>query len=254
MSLFSEPRFVLAGPPSHAHPRGVLLRGVGVAVWLVTASACGTGDGAPSSDGPSAAAVPASGSWIMTCPNGDLFGVRFDADSAYVDQGIRAFSFPRVPAASGARYSDDGREIWSRGTEVTVALPGVERQSCDAVGPVGPWEGAALLGVDFRGLGQEPGWILDIDLERWILYVGDYATVRFAAPVPEPDRDVSGVVTFDAETEVHHLIVRIEPTPCNDSMSGQPFSHTVRLDVDGRVLSGCGRFVGALTDFEAELP
>ena len=44
-----------------------------------------------------------------------------------------------------------------------------------------PWEEAALMGVQFRAVGQEPGWALDLLEGRWVRYVGDYGATRLYA-------------------------------------------------------------------------
>jgi putative lipoprotein len=198
--------------------------------------------------------VRSAGSYAFLCPDGEGFGARFDTDSAYVDVGAAAFSLPHVPAASGARYASGGRELWTRGVEATITSPELDAQGCRAVRADDPWDRAGLLGVDFRGLGQEPGWLVDIDLERRIVYVGDYGTVRVVTPVPPVRTGRDGVVTLESETESHHLVVRIEPVPCNDGMSGLPFPRTVRLEIDGRALNGCGRFVGDRSAFPEGRP
>ncbi|HUP00228.1 MAG TPA: YbaY family lipoprotein [Gemmatimonadota bacterium] len=104
----------------------------------------------------------------------------------------------------------------------------------------GVWEDARLRGVDFRGLGQEPGWTLEIDEEKSILFVGDYGAVRREVPAVEPT--VEGTVTtYDVTTESGRLTVVIEDAPCRDVMSGEPFDATVAVVLDGRLLMGCGR-------------
>jgi len=220
---------------------------VGVAADRSTPSSAVPSDPSPSEP----AAV---GTFVFACADSEPFSARFDADSAYVDLGTQAFSLPHVPGGSGARYTDGPRELWTSGGEAMFTTPDVALRGCVVTPADDPWARADLLGVDFRGLGQEPGWIVDIDVERWMLYLGDYGTVRLATTAPVPRSADDGVVTFEAAAEGHRLLVRIEPTPCNDVMSGQPFSHTVRVEIDGRVLQGCGRFVGDRTGFAVRRP
>lgn len=113
-----------------------------------------------------------------------------------------------------------------------------------------PWEQARLSGVEFRAIGQEPGWNLDIDQGREIRYVGDYGNTRVTVPTPEPDIDSAGTIVYHAQTAAHDLRVVIRETPCQDTMSGEEFTHSVTVMVGGREVQGCGRVLmtGELTN------
>jgi putative lipoprotein len=106
--------------------------------------------------------------------------------------------------------------------------------------PPDPWEDARTRGIDFRALGQEPGWFLEIDRERWIRFFYDYAERQATTPVPQPERRGT-TTTYDAATDAHHLQVVIEEAPCMDVMSGEAFPNRVTVVLDGRRFDGCGR-------------
>ena len=108
-----------------------------------------------------------------------------------------------------------------------------------SVGP-DPWEAAKERGIEFRALGQEPGWYLEIDDGTSMRLVYDYAEREAITPVPDPTVE-GGTTTYDAKTEAHHLRVVIEERPCSDVMSGQRFPRTVTVSIDGRTLMGCGQ-------------
>lgn len=102
-----------------------------------------------------------------------------------------------------------------------------------------PWQAALRRGVDFRAHGQEPGWTLDIDREGSIVYIGDYGADTLTAPTPAPqragDEDVWAVAAAG-----RRLDVRVTERDCQDTMSGERFTHTVTLRIDGTALEGCG--------------
>ena len=96
----------------------------------------------------------------------------------------------------------------------------------------------------FHAVGQEPGWLLDVEPGREIRYVGDYGDTRVTTPAPTFVVDASGTITYDAQTAgapSRRLTVVIRPVPCNDGMSGAPYTHTVTVRLDGREVRGCGK-------------
>ena len=119
--------------------------------------------------------------------------------------------------------------------------PATETPSADVAGSRAMFEQSRLRGNEFRAVGQEPGWALDIDVESVLDYTGDYGAVRFTIPIPDAQRESDGTLTYHAVTDQHDLLVTIRPQSCTDTMSGEAFSHTVSVRVDGRSLEGCGR-------------
>jgi heat shock protein HslJ len=97
------------------------------------------------------------------------------------------------------------------------------------------------LGVEFRASGNEPGWTLDVLVDR-LVFAGDYGTRRAITPRPAARTDpTSNETVYRADTEVHRLTVRIRPGPCVDSMSGDRYPFTVAVEFDGTTYRGCGR-------------
>ena len=183
-------------------------------------------------------AVP--GSWVYACRGGERFLVRIQADSAIVEVPPRVYRLPQVIAASGVRYEAGGVELWTKGDEARLTAPGASYDGCTGTRADTPWHAARLMGYEFRAVGQEPGWVLDVDQDGLLSYVGDYGSTRFVAPLRPPAHD-SGAVTYRANADGHDLTVTIRGLPCQDAMSGEAFTHTVSLVVDGRKLNGCGR-------------
>ncbi len=101
---------------------------------------------------------------------------------------------------------------------------------------------AFARGVDFRGMGQEPGWVVEIDVDRSITYIGDYGMRRVEVPYQAPV-DVLGRRTYTVNDGRHQLSVVIESRPCTDIMSGEAFPNTVTVILDGVSHQGCGRWL-----------
>lgn len=113
---------------------------------------------------------------------------------------------------------------------------------------IDPWAEARRRGVDFRALGQEPGWYLEIDDGVRIHLVADYGEREAETPAPAPRVDSAGaLLTYDARTEAHALSVVIhrepEERPCRDGMSGFAFAATVSVRLDTMTYRGCGRWL-----------
>ena len=104
------------------------------------------------------------------------------------------------------------------------------------------WEHAKLEGVDFRAVGNEPGWLLEIRNGRSILLVSDYGARRDRFPAPEPRVETDAARTrYETREGDHRLTVVLEGRSCRDSMSGEAFETRVTVTLDDRTLRGCGR-------------
>ena len=93
--------------------------------------------------------------------------------------------------------------------------------------------------ADFRAVGNEPGWHMDIANGAKILLITDYGEHRYEFPFVSPDSAMARK-SYDVTASGHHLTAVIEEKPCSDSMSGRAFVATVTVTVDGREYTGCG--------------
>lgn len=105
------------------------------------------------------------------------------------------------------------------------------------------WEDARAQGVDFRAVGQEPGWLLDIYTRGLVKFAWDYGDNYAEFAVAEPTYPQEGATRYEAHSDGRALSVTIRRAPCNDAMSGQPYPASVDVVIDGRTLHGCGRSV-----------
>ncbi len=126
-----------------------------------------------------------------------------------------------------------------------------------------PWNalGATLIGIDadrvlapmdgvffelvrdrdFRAVGQEPGWELEIHKGAEMRLNYDYSKSTAVTPTSRAQVDArTGTQTYHAVTKTNDLRVEIVPVPCTDSMSGKEFPATVSVTLNGRTFRGCG--------------
>lgn len=173
--------------------------------------------------------------------NGTLHAVDQMDDAVMLHFEDQARRLNRQKSASGAKYGDGQVTFWSKDREATLSYSGQDQQ-CEMVDGVSPGERAELRGVTFRGVGQEPGWYVEVAPGRNILFVGDYGAVTAFAPVPppitEPGRGLTEYYAMSGDTE---LSVRIQEKACTDSMSGEPYEATVHVRYGAKTYDGCGR-------------
>jgi uncharacterized membrane protein len=105
------------------------------------------------------------------------------------------------------------------------------------------WETARAAGVDFRAIGQEPGWIVDVYTQERIVALIDYGQTRLEFPRTEPTYPVEGSTRYQTQANGHALSITYRRFPCEDAMSGEAYPSAVEVVVDGRTLNGCGRSV-----------
>lgn len=133
----------------------------------------------------------------------------------------------------------------SEAPEQTEApAPVAEAQSAESnMAAMPPWSEARAAGVDFRGVGQEPGWMIDIYQQNRILLLLDYGESLTEFPLPTPTYPQEGATRYETQTDAHTLSVTIRRFPCEDVMSGEAFPASIEINIDGRTLTGCGRSV-----------
>lgn len=215
-----------------------------------------------------AVTAPRATALVFTCDDATRFSVRYDAPSAGAARtaltlrlvgaagdaaGDRVLRLAIDTAASGARYRGQDSvgtvTFWEHQGEATLTGTGLPTRTCRAEAAASPWDEARLLGAEYRAVGQEPGWTVEVDEERRIQFVGDYGSTRVATPAPPPATETAAAganrVTYTARTAAHTLVLEVVRQACRDDMSGEAFPTTAVLRLDGREYRGCGRWLGA---------
>ncbi len=145
----------------------------------------------------------------------------------------------KVRSVSGSKYEGGGAVLHLKDDGTVLDLGYRSYSNCQLNVQRGPWEDARRRGVQFRAVGQEPGWFLEIKAGQQILLVADYGGSRYLFDAPEPALDAETAI-YQAQNAQHQLSIEINADWCQDSMSGQVFSNRVLLNLDGRELRGCG--------------
>ena len=107
-----------------------------------------------------------------------------------------------------------------------------------------PWDGVFFelaRDRDFRAVGQEPGWQLEIRMGSEMRFTYDYGEGSAVTPAARAVLDArTGTRSFHARTEANDLRIEIVPVKCEDAMSGKPYPATVTVTLNDRSFRGCG--------------
>jgi membrane-bound inhibitor of C-type lysozyme len=183
---------------------------------------------------------PLATTLVYECDDGFEFVARLGPGEMAVWLAERYAILSRVPSASGAKYQEGDLVFWSKGDEAMLTVGGDHHRNCRLVPERAPWEDARRRAVDFRAVGQEAGWYLEMKRDKQILFVGEYHTLRVLTPWPAEERS-GDTLSYHAVTDAHDLLVEIEDEPCTDTMSGERFPSRVTVALDGIIYRGCGR-------------
>lgn len=178
--------------------------------------------------------------FAYNCEDTLQFAAHVTEDSTWLFLSDTTLKVMPVSSGSGARYEAASYLFWSKENEAIIQKPQGSFLICQTIPQEKSWQAARIRGVDFRALGQEPGWYLEIKDGEQIRYVGNYGQDTVITPVPDPQAEQQGTV-YQAETENHELEVVISDEFCTDSMSGFDFPYTVSVAIDGETYQGCGR-------------
>lgn len=157
----------------------------------------------------------------------------------------RTLALAPARSASGARYADGhGNEFWTKGGEGTLVLAGEEKRDCTTTQDVSPWEAAKTRGVQFRGIGQEPGWWVEIG-------PGDSPPLHAELDYGERKIDVAKTLGISSTRgyggqldDGTSIVLRTWQEPCSDAMSGERFEQRAELTVGDKAYRGCGVYLG----------
>ena len=103
-----------------------------------------------------------------------------------------------------------------------------------------PWEDARRRGVDFRATGNEPGWHLEIQSGKQLLFVSGYGMQRVLVPDPTEEKTDAARV-YSGVSGGRELQVEILEQACADTMSGEQFPNRVVVTFDDTRYEGCGQ-------------
>lgn len=179
--------------------------------------------------------------FVYQCAGDFEFTAQAAGDSLWLFLPRRTVELRRTAAGSGTRYTDGDTTFWSKGGKGWFTGLEGEYEECQNDRSKAIWEHAKLGGVDYRAVGTEPGWHVEIRPES-IVYVGDYGNVQYTFARPEPQVYQEERTTFyETAADGVTFNIRIRARECRDTMSGEEFATEATIWVNGREYRGCGK-------------
>lgn len=171
------------------------------------------------------------------CSDG-AFEVKLGDDEARVLHQGSQVVLPLVPSASGQKYQDGaGNLLFMKGQQAFFeGAQGLTLKDCQGQLVDTPWRAAAVRGVDFRAVGNEPGWLLELEYLRGAFILLDYGSTIIQTPPPRLK-----IYPLTIQTQDHRITIAYREDGCRDPMSGEYSPLTVTLTVDDTAYTGCGR-------------
>lgn len=188
----------------------------------------------------------AAKTYVYECSDAYSFTANIGSNQARLffsgqEQGItlaHAFSI------TGAKFNVKQTTLWIENDVARLEIDAVIHEDCHNNQAKAIWAHAKLNGVDFRALGNEPSWILEIVNGENIIFADFFGKTLnkylFARPEPVIDQEARKT-QFQVTNKDHALLVTIIGKPCQDTMSGESFDFSVTVELDDKVFKGCGR-------------
>ena len=186
---------------------------------------------------------PKPQTYVFECDDTYSFVARQENKSIWLFLPYETVNLSQVPTDSGFKYSDGRIAFWLNNDKAILESDKRAYGNCPNNRARAIWEHAKLNGVDFRAVGNEPGWYLEIYEGRKIRFVTNYGKVRYNDYyLPKPEiipHALKTVYTFVIDEQ--ELEITIEGKSCRDTMVDEQYESTVTVDLDGKKYHGCGR-------------
>ena len=158
---------------------------------------------------------------------------------------MKYLAFPLIFCLFGC--SDPKLETGEADSSTTVLITDTSVSSPDGEGMEDLLLEKIKSGIDFYGIGQEPGWSLEMDMETKFSFKS-YDGVEMNTP-PVAGVSEGGTTFYRMQVEMGEMTITLVETECVDVMSGQifPFQVSVNIkrgiDSSFREYNGCGRML-----------
>ncbi|ARN74822.1 COG3650 family protein [Oceanicoccus sagamiensis] len=176
--------------------------------------------------------------YVFECEDGESFVADIQGTRAWVFLTQGTVELKQQPDGT---FAGDPYRLQLQGSAAQWVNQHQQSISCRNNRQQAIWEAAKLAGVDYRAVGNEPGWVVEIAADQ-VRYQGDYGQTLwvFDTPPPQIEQTLRQTVYLLAN-EQQQVTFTIQAKPCMDSMSGVRYETTAIVQLPGKTLKGCGR-------------
>lgn len=186
--------------------------------------------------------IPAK-TYVYECADKYSFTTSIGSNKAWLYLPEKTITLGHAFSLFSAKFNTGNTTLWVEDDVARLEIGAVMHEQCYNNPAKAVWAQAKLNGVDFRALGNNPSWILEIVQGKNIIFA-DYSNklnrYLFDRPVPEIDKAASKTV-YKVSNKNHALSITIIGTPCQDTVSGEAFDFSVQVKLDDQLFTGCGR-------------
>jgi len=177
--------------------------------------------------------------FVYNCNNNYNFVAELKNNEAWLFLPSKTVQVNKVESSSDVVYSSKKISYMHKGSKSTLTVDKkVYNCSNDAIAAT--FEKAKLSGVAFRAIGNEPGWILEMTLDKEVVLLTSLGTVRTNFTVVEKFSDGYSM-EYKMKSTHNTLFVRIEKRACKDTMVDRTYESMVYINFDGVNMQGCGK-------------
>lgn len=180
--------------------------------------------------------------FVFECRDDYQFVASVEQEKVWLFLPGQSIALPVVASAVGSKFQADDWLLSVDGDEATLQFGENSYAGCVNNRQLAIWEDAKLRGVDFRAVGNEPGWWLEISQQNRLYFSYDYGqqelTVEVSGPVEYPALRQSH---YRGETGQGAVRVVLEGAVCQDSMADESYETRVRITLGERLFQGCGK-------------
>lgn len=180
--------------------------------------------------------------FVFDCEHNFSFVARLEGENMWLFLPGSTLTLPHVRSASGLKYQKGNTVFWSKDGDFFLEWEGNIFKNCRNNHAKAIWENAKFNGVEFRAIGNEPGWYLEFYLGDKIVLTTDYGQKKYIFPYVKADENLEDRTSrWRTQNDKHELEVMAKAAKCYDSMSGEPFESSVTVKLDGKEYHGCGK-------------
>ncbi|WP_428354043.1 hypothetical protein [Methyloprofundus sp.] len=185
----------------------------------------------------------AAKTYVFECSDKFTFTASIGDNQARILYPEQSITLAHAFTLFGQKFNAKQTTLWLEKGIAKLEISSVIHENCHNNKAKATWEDAKLNGVDFRAVGTQSSWILEIVKGKNIIFADFFGKInKYLFSISEPVIDeASRSTVYKTSNDEHTLLVKILGTSCQDIISGETFEFTVTVKLDGKLFKGCGR-------------